>query len=74
MKRREFLKKVACGIASVAFGTRLCTAEVFTNLNGGLLTKADPDLLADWLARWEKNILERAQTRYCDSETGEEIG
>lgn len=29
---------------------------------------------ADWLARWEKNILQSARTRYCDRELGEEIG
>ncbi len=29
---------------------------------------------ADWLARWENNILQSARTRYCDRELGEEIG
>ncbi|HPD14388.1 MAG TPA: hypothetical protein PLE19_05530 [Planctomycetota bacterium] len=28
----------------------------------------------DWLGRWEKYILDSARTRYCDKETGEEIG
>ncbi len=28
----------------------------------------------DWLARWEPHILEDARNRYCDKETGEEIG
>ena len=31
-------------------------------------------LFNDWLARWEKNILSDARNRYCDRETGEEIG
>jgi len=74
MKRREFLKKVGYGIASATFVTRLRAAEVFTNLDGSLFTKPDPALVADWLARWEKNILNDARTRYCDHETGEEIG
>jgi hypothetical protein len=29
---------------------------------------------ADWLARWEAKILASARARYCDTETGEEIG
>ena len=28
----------------------------------------------DWLARWEKNILNSARSRYCDKEMGEELG
>jgi hypothetical protein len=27
-----------------------------------------------WLARWEQNILRSARKRYCDTETGEQIG
>ena len=33
-----------------------------------------PALRKDWLARWEKNILNDARNRYCDREMGEEIG
>jgi hypothetical protein len=29
---------------------------------------------ADWLARWEKNIINDGRDRYCDREMGEEIG
>ena len=28
----------------------------------------------DWLARWDKNILGRARSRYCDKEMGEQLG
>ncbi len=28
----------------------------------------------DWLARWEKGIVQDARNRYCDKETGEEVG
>jgi hypothetical protein len=28
----------------------------------------------DWLARWEKNITDGMRNRYCDRETGEELG
>jgi hypothetical protein len=34
----------------------------------------DETLKRDWLARWEKNILQDARNRYCDREMGEEIG
>ena len=34
----------------------------------------DPVLAKDWLARWEKGILSDAKNRYCDEETGEELG
>src|SRR5580700_3830556 len=29
---------------------------------------------ADWLQKWERNIIGDARNRYCDKETGEEIG
>lgn len=29
---------------------------------------------ADWPPAWQKNILAESRTRYCDTETGEEIG
>jgi hypothetical protein len=31
-------------------------------------------LRRDWLERWQKNILANARSRYCDSQTGEELG
>ena len=34
----------------------------------------DPALAKDWLARWEKRIIADAKNRYCDKETGEELG
>jgi len=29
---------------------------------------------ADWLRKWEKSIVESSRDRYCDKETGEELG
>ena len=29
---------------------------------------------SDWLARWQKHIVGDSANRYCDRETGEEIG
>jgi hypothetical protein len=74
MQRREFLKKVAYGTASATLIRHLRAAEIFTNLDGNPFAKLDPALAEDWLARWEKNILSEAHTRYCDREMGEEIG
>lgn len=34
----------------------------------------DPATAKDWLARWEKNILTEARSRYCDKELGKELG
>ena len=36
--------------------------------------QSDPALREDWLARWEKNIEADSHNRYCDKETGEELG
>jgi hypothetical protein len=34
----------------------------------------DSALAKDWMTRWEANILGDSKSRYCDKETGEEIG
>jgi hypothetical protein len=41
---------------------------------GAAKRNMDKALAKDWLARWEKNILADSRNRYCDRETGEEIG
>ncbi len=61
MNRREFLKDLALAAALPSMG-------------GSVLSASDGDLTQDWLARWEKNILGNARSRYCDKEMSEEIG
>jgi hypothetical protein len=62
MNRREFLwDLVLAGAALPLVKSDVCGA-------GGA------DLTQDWLARWEKNILGRARSRYCDKEMGEQLG
>ncbi len=62
MDRRAFLK------TAVSAGTLAwCRAEDAEPL-------VEPSIAKDWQARWEKNILHTAYRRYCDTETGEEIG
>ena len=38
------------------------------------LKKMDPALAKEWLKLWEANILGDSKNRYCNKETGEEIG
>jgi hypothetical protein len=60
--RRDFLGRAA------AASTALIA------LSGRPARAAEASLRKDWLARWEKGILADARNRYCDRETGEEIG
>lgn len=64
MKRRDFLKTVAVTMPAIG-GLRADAAE--PQPQGAAST-------TDWLARWEKNILGDARSRYCDREMGEELG
>jgi hypothetical protein len=62
MNRREFLWDLVLAGAALPLGkSDVCGA-------------AGADLTQDWLARWEKNILGRARSRYCDKEMGEQLG
>ena len=71
MNRRRFLNQV--GIASVA----LSNVET---LLADHAAAVEPEVFKDtaqgreWLARWEKAILAEARRRYCDTETGEQLG
>jgi len=62
MNRREFLRDMVLAGAALPL--------VKSNVRGA----ASADLTQDWLARWEKNILSRARSRYCDKEMGEQLG
>jgi hypothetical protein len=62
MNRREFLKDVAFATAALS--------SVGSDVSGA----QSPDPTQDWRARWEKNILGRARSRYCDKEMAEELG
>jgi len=62
MNRREFLRDMVLAGAALPL--------VKSNVRGA----ASADLTHDWLARWEKNILGRARSRYCDKEMGEQLG
>ena len=62
MNRREFLGDLVLAGAALPL--------VKSDVRGA----ASADLTQDWLARWKKNILGRARSRYCDKEMGEKLG
>jgi hypothetical protein len=62
MNRREFLGDLVLAGAALPL--------VKSDVRGAV----SADLTQDWLARWEKNILGRARSRYCDKEMGEKLG
>lgn len=62
MNRREFIWDMVLAGAALPL--------VKSDVRGA----ASADLTQDWLARWEKNILGRARSRYCDKEMGEQLG
>jgi len=75
MKRRSFLKHLSLATAGLALpASRVALAKAEITESTSPETKLDPALAKDWLARWEKNILDEEHNRYCDHELGEEIG
>src|SRR5271157_1011065 len=77
MKRRRFLKQVALAATTITAplpSHPLLAAEESRAAGGKPALALDAALRKDWLDRWEKNILGDARNRYCDKETGEELG
>jgi hypothetical protein len=77
MKRRRFLKQVALAATTITapLPPHLLVAAEQSRAAGGKPGLAlDTALRKDWLDRWERNILGDARNRYCDKETGEELG
>ena len=73
MKRRSFLARTA----AVAVGGAALSRAPFASADvhpEGTADPLDPKLARDWLERWEQSILKSSRQRYCDRETGEEIG
>ncbi len=77
MKRRRFLRQVAIAATTIAapLAPNLLRAAEEPRLSRDKpVIDVDAALRKDWLARWEKNILDDSRNRYCDKETGEELG
>lgn len=64
--RRQFLEMTAAAAAG-SVGARAAPGEA---IGGGV----DSATRADWLARWQTHILGDERNRYCDKESGEELG
>jgi hypothetical protein len=64
---------IFCGRAATA-GDAPAPAQAKDQPGGGPMVRGDDARLADWLARWEKNIVNDARNRYCDKAMGEDIG
>jgi hypothetical protein len=76
MKRRTFLRDVAIvatTTSSLPFHL-LHAAETPGGANNPVPGGLNASVRSDWLSRWEKNILGDSRNRYCDKETGEELG
>lgn len=75
MQRRAFLRQIAFGVTgltSASLPALALSAEQETSAPPRF--NVDSSLRRDWLQRWEKNILGDIRNRYCDKETGEELG
>jgi hypothetical protein len=70
ISRRELLREASIQAGSLALAGGIMGAGLF----GGAATAMDDAQAKDWLARWERNIVGDLRNRYCDKETGEEIG
>ncbi len=73
MNRRSFLACMSIGAICGESATRLCADDAPKGTESSTSFK-DSATGKDWLARWEKNISGDSRNRYCDKETGEELG
>ncbi|HXC98682.1 MAG TPA: hypothetical protein VN048_05025 [Verrucomicrobiae bacterium] len=72
MNRRQFLRQTLMAASASTLLFRPGRAHAAATDSPAPFI--DPATARDWLARWEKNILAEARTRYCDTEMGEELG
>ncbi|HZR21755.1 MAG TPA: hypothetical protein VFE51_31015, partial [Verrucomicrobiae bacterium] len=77
MRRRIFLKQLGLSAGTALVCPPITMVWAAAERPGGQPNQSiqsDPALREDWLARWEKNIEADSHNRYCDKETGEELG
>ena len=72
MRRRRFLATI--GAASGAFWPFGVGAGAESPQSTAQGTDTEDSSTKSWLPRWEEHILGGARSRYCDKETGEELG
>ena len=71
MTRRAFLQRTATAVTTVTLASSVPAAPEPENGNA---REQQPKPTTDWLERWRRSILNDARNRYCDKETGEELG
>ena len=77
MKRREFINQLTRATATIAAlmpTTRLWAVQSRADSEAKATKGSEAALRQDWLKRWETNIEAECRNRYCDKETGEELG
>ena len=76
IQRRTFFTRIALASTTIAsLPLDLLAADAAESTAGGAAVAGmDAALRRDWLARWEQNIIGDSRNRYCDKETGEELG
>jgi len=75
LSRRSFLGNVILTYSGIAsFSNELLRATGNSESISNALLALERTPAKDWLARWEPHILGGARNRYCDHETGEEVG
>jgi hypothetical protein len=71
MTRRMFVERMATAATTLLIpSTGMAEAQTATSAGHG----REGDAPGDWLERWQRSILNDAKNRYCDKETGEELG
>lgn len=71
MNRRTFLKQATATVLLLPSISKVAAAEAPQRPPP---VHIDPGLAKDWLARWEKRIMDGSRERFCDHEMGEELG
>jgi hypothetical protein len=75
MNRRHFLKQAGFGcLAFAPFASGIYTNHAPATEPSVDLSWPDQAMTQDWLNRWEAEMEQEIRNRYCDKETGEELG
>ncbi len=74
MNRRRFLKDLSGAALGLAAAQTLGHNALWAASAGSAAPLIEPALAKSWLEQWRKYIVSDMRSRYCDKESGEEIG
>jgi hypothetical protein len=74
MNRRRFLKNISGTALGLAAAQTLGRNALWAGSAGSATPLMEPALAKSWLEQWRNYILSDMRSRYCDKESGEEIG